>query len=60
MKQDGERLMNVILFESLSPTRTLVESYGVGYGDSPEYEELLEFFIGANESLYVKLKRVLE
>lgn len=60
MKQDGERLTNVILFESLSPTRTRVESCGVGYGDSPEYEELLEFFLAANRSLYVELKRQLE
>lgn len=60
MKQDGERLTNVILFESLSPTRTLVESYGVGYGASPEYEQLLGFFLKANRSLYLELKRHLE
>ncbi len=60
MKQDGERLTNVILFEALSPTRTHIESYGIGYGTSPEYEELLEFFIAANRSLYLELKRQLE
>lgn len=60
MKQDGEKLTNVILFESLSPTRTRVESFGVGYGNSPEYEELLSFFVTANRSLYVELKRQLE
>jgi len=60
MKQDGERLTNVILFEALSPTRTKVESYGVGYGSSPEYEKLLQFFLSANKSLYSELKRQLE
>lgn len=60
MKQDGERLTNVILFESLSPTRTCVESFGVGYGGSPEYEGLLTFFLAANRSLYGELKRQLE
>lgn len=60
MKQDGEKLTNVILFEALSPTRTRVESYGVGYGTSPEYEQLLEFFVAANKSLYGELKRHLE
>jgi len=60
MKQDGERLTNVILFEALSPKRTRVESYGVGYGDSPEYENLLGFFLEANKGLYVELKRQLE
>lgn len=60
MKQDGERLTNVVLFEALSPTRTKVESYGIGYGTSPEYERLLQFFVEANRSLYVELKRHLE
>jgi len=60
MKQDGERLTNVILFEALSPARTRVESYGVGYGTSPEYADLLEFFVSANKSLYLELKRQLE
>ena len=60
MKQDGDKLTNVILFEALSPTQTRIESYGIGYGTSPEYEELLQFFVTANESLYVELKRALE
>ena len=60
MKQDGERLTNIILFEALSPKRTRVESYGVGYGTSPEYEGLLEFFRAANRPLYVELKNQLE
>ena len=60
MKQDGERLTNVILFESLSPTLTHVESFGIGYGDSPEYENLLGFFLAANKPLYAELKRQLE
>jgi uncharacterized protein YndB with AHSA1/START domain len=60
MKQDGERLSNVILFEALSPERTRIESYGVGYGTSPEYEALLGFFVNANRPLYEALKRHLE
>lgn len=60
MKQDGERLTNVVLFEALSPTRTRIESYGVGYGASPEYEQLLAFFLSANRPLYEELKRQLE
>ncbi|MEM7311287.1 MAG: SRPBCC domain-containing protein [Planctomycetota bacterium] len=60
MKQDGDKLTNVILFEALSPTQTKVESYGVGYGTSPEYEQLLTFFLKANRQLYGELKRHLE
>ncbi len=60
LKQDGEHLANVILFEGLSPNRTKIESYGVGYGNSPEYDELMQFFIEGNESLFRKLIEVLE
>ena len=60
MQQDAERLTNVILFEALSPTRTRIESYGLGYGDRPEYEGLLGFFLEANRGLYATLKDVLE
>ncbi len=59
MKQDGERLNNVILFERVSDSQTRIESYGVGYGDSPEYEQLIEFFISANEGLFAELARAL-
>ena len=60
LKQDGEHLANIILFESLSPNRTKIESYGVGYGNSPEYDEMMQFFIEGNESLFRKLIEVLE
>ena len=40
--------------------RTRILSYGVGYRDTPTYEELLEFFIPANEGLYRNLKAFLE
>ncbi len=60
LKQDGEHLANIILFESLSPERTKIESYGVGYGNSPEYDELMKFFIEGNESLFRKLIEALE
>ena len=60
LKQDGENLANIILFESLSPNRTKIESYGVGYGNSPEYDELMQFFIEGNEALLRKLIEVLE
>ena len=49
-----------MLFESLSPTRTRIESYGVGYGSSAEYDELMDYFIAANEGLFRKLITYLE
>ncbi len=52
--------MNVIVFEPLDGGRTRIQSYGVGYRDSPAYDELMKFFIPANEGLFKKLKEHLE
>ncbi|MCA8960080.1 MAG: SRPBCC domain-containing protein [Planctomycetes bacterium] len=60
LKQDADKLSNVVLFDRLSDKRTRVRSYGIGYSDKPEIEKLLEFFIPANESLFAKMKRVVE
>lgn len=60
MQQDAENLSNVVLFDEVGPGQTLLISYGLGYGDSPEYEQLMQFFIQANEGLYENLIRYLE
>jgi len=60
MQQDADNLYNVILFQEIELRRTLIRSYGLGYGDSPEYQGLMQFFIEANEGLYLRLKRFLE
>lgn len=60
MKKDAKHLMNVIVFESPKPNQTHVISYGVGYRDDPAYDELLKFFVPANEGLYRKLIGYLE
>ena len=60
MKKDADRLSNVMLFQELGPERTRLISYGIGYGDAPEYEDLLEFFRAANVQLYRGLKRYVE
>ena len=60
MKQDAGNLMNILVFEPHGKSRTRVLSYGVGYRDTPEYENLLNFFIPANEGLYQKLINYLE
>jgi uncharacterized protein YndB with AHSA1/START domain len=60
MKEDAGNLMNVIVFEELGESETRVRSYGVGYRDLPAYDELMEFFIPANEGLLSKLKQHLE
>jgi hypothetical protein len=39
MKQDAEKLSNVILFDAVSGKWTRIRSFGIGYGDSPEYEK---------------------
>ena len=60
MQQDADNLYNAILFQEIELRRTLIRSYGLGYGDSPEYQGLMQFFIEANEGLYLRLKRFLE
>ena len=60
MKEDAQHLMNVIVFEAQGENRTRILSYGVGYRDTPAYEELLGFFVPANEGLYRNLKAFLE
>jgi uncharacterized protein YndB with AHSA1/START domain len=60
LKQDADKLSNVILFDAVSEERTRIRSFGIGYGDSPEYESLMQFFISANEGLFAELKDYLE
>ncbi len=60
MKQDHGRLMNVVLFDPLPEGGARVRSYGVGYSDTPEYDELMQFFIRGNEGLLAKLKSYVE
>lgn len=60
MKEDADNLMNVIVFESPTPNRTRILSYGVGYRDTEAYAELMAFFVPANEGLFQGLKDTLE
>lgn len=60
MKADAGNLMNVIVFEAQGESLTRLQSYGVGYRDLQEYDDLMKFFISANEGLFEKLKEHLE
>ena len=60
MKQDADKLSNVILFEAVDEDTTRLSSYGIGYRDTPEYDKLMDFFLEANGRLYAKLIQVLE
>ena len=60
LKQDGDKLANVISFRETDAGQTRIESYGVGYSNSPEYDSLMQFFIEANESLFRNLIQYLE
>ena len=60
MKRDADRLSNVILFESTGPNTTRIQSFGIGYTDSPELQQLMSFFIKANEGLLGNLREYLE
>ena len=60
MQKDADKLSNVILFDELSADVTRIQSYGIGYSDAPEYDQMMSFFIKANETLYQNLKAYLE
>ena len=60
MQADAEHLMNVVLFDEIDADRTRIRSYGVGYGDQSAYDEMMGFFIEANEGLFRALKAHLE
>lgn len=60
MKADEKDLFNTILFEEISPSKTKVISYGIGYKYDEKYLSLLKFFIQGNEQSYLNLISYLE
>ena len=60
MQEDADRLSNVILFSETEGGFTRIQSFGIGYTDAPEYDQLMGFFIKANEGLYENLRAYLE
>ena len=60
MKADEKNLYNVILFEEVSPSKTKVISYGIGYKNNEKYMSLMKFFIQGNEQSYLNLISYLE
>ena len=60
MKEDEKDLFNMILFEEISPNKTKVISYGIGYKNNEKYMSLLKFFIKGNEQSYLNLISYLE
>lgn len=60
MKEDEKDLFNMILFEEISPSKTKVISYGIGYKNNEKYRSLMKFFIQGNEQSYLNLISYLE
>lgn len=60
MKVDEKDLYNVILFEEVSPTKTKITSYGIGYKMNEKYMSLMAFFIKGNEQSFLNLISYLE
>ena len=60
LKEDEKSLFNMILFEEITPIKTKVISYGIGYKNNEKYMSLLNFFIQGNEQSYLNLISYLE
>lgn len=57
---DAGRMYNVISFEAVTGGRTRLVSHGMGYRDTDEHRQMLEFFERANEGLYENLRAYVE
>ncbi|WP_127138814.1 SRPBCC family protein [Flagellimonas oceanensis] len=60
MKKEAEDFYNVIYFNELEDGNTQVESFGIGYKNTPKYLELINYFIPANEQTLMSLMNYLE
>lgn len=60
MREDEKDLFNMILFEEISPLKTKISSYGIGYKNNEKYMSLMKFFIQGNEQSYQNLISYLE
>ncbi len=60
MKKDEKELFNMVVFEEISPLKTKVISYGIGYKNNEKYKSLMKFFIQGNAQSYANLISYLE
>lgn len=60
MREDEKDLYNEIFFEEVSPKKTRVISYGIGYKNNEKYKSLMNFFIEGNTQSYLNLISYLE
>jgi len=60
MKSEAKQFYNIVYFRAIDKTTTHVESYGVGYKNTPKYLSLLNFFVSGNDMSYVNLIKYLE
>lgn len=51
-----ENLYSVIEFEEVTPDRTRITMWGLGYGTGPEWETMLGFFTAGNEWTFGQLQ----
>lgn len=52
-------LYNIIQFEAISPDRTRIISWGLGYRQDPEWQAMLGFFVAGNEWSYSQLLKAI-
>lgn len=52
-----DRLTNVVEFEPLSDGRTRITSWGLGYGDGPEWDQMIDFFTRGNAWSFAQLQK---
>lgn len=60
MKEDEKEFFNTIILEEISPGKTRVTSFGMGYKLNDKYRSLMKFFVKGNEDSYLNMINYLE
>lgn len=60
MKKEADDFYNIMYFMESGDGRVKVQSFGIGYKNTPKYLQLMNFFIPANEKTLMNLIKYLE
>lgn len=60
MKEDEKNLYNIITFDEIYPGYVKITSHGIGYRNNQQYQQLMAYFVQANEQTQLKLIEYVE
>lgn len=60
MKKEADDFYNIMYFTELENGKVKIQSFGIGYKNTPKFLQLMNFFIPANEKTLLNLIKYLE